>query len=68
MDSCDRVWTPVDAEARYCQALWTVLDVCGHGLEIYGSGGWGFESLRACCARPGRWAFLAAVAVPRSCG
>ena len=25
------------------------VDGCGHRLEIYGSDGWGFESLRACC-------------------
>ena len=30
------------------RAVWTAVDGCGHSLEIYGSGGWGFESLRAC--------------------
>jgi hypothetical protein len=28
------------------------VDAHGHGLEIYGSGGWGFESLRACGRKP----------------
>ena len=28
------------------------MDARGHRLEIYGSGGWGFESLRACRAKP----------------
>jgi hypothetical protein len=32
---------------------WTIVDSRGHGLEIYGSEGWGFESLRACCRS--RW-------------
>ena len=32
--------------------VWTDVDACGHRLEIYGSGGWGSESLRACCAKP----------------
>jgi hypothetical protein len=27
---------------------WTPTDAHGHGLEIYGSGGWGFKSLWAC--------------------
>jgi hypothetical protein len=30
------------------QALRTPVDTHGHGLDIYGSEGWGFESLRAC--------------------
>ena len=34
------------------QAGSTLIDTRGHRLEIYGSGGWGFESLRACCAKP----------------
>ena len=25
---------------------WTAVGACGHGLDIYGSGGWGFKSLR----------------------
>jgi hypothetical protein len=29
------------------RAVWTAVDGCGHRLEIYGSEGWGFESLRA---------------------
>ncbi|CAN5746639.1 hypothetical protein BH23ACT5_BH23ACT5_18560 [soil metagenome] len=28
------------------------MDACGPRLEIYGSGGWGFESLRACYRNP----------------
>jgi len=34
------------------QALWTLLDTRGHGLEIYGSGGWVFESPRARYRKP----------------
>jgi hypothetical protein len=43
------LWTCVDAggiESLSFRAVWTVVDTCGHGLEIYGSGGWGFKSLR----------------------
>ena len=36
----------------YSQALWTVLDLCGRRLEIYGSGGWVFESPRARWVKP----------------
>jgi hypothetical protein len=28
--------------------VWTAVDAYGRRLEIYGSEGWGFESLRAC--------------------
>ncbi len=35
-------------------AVWTAVDACGHALEIYGSGGWGFEFLRACHGIPVR--------------
>jgi hypothetical protein len=35
-------------ESPLFRAVWTVVDAHGHGLEIYGSEGWGFESLRAC--------------------
>ena len=48
---CGHVWTVVDAgghQALVIRAVWTAVDACGHGLEIYGSGGWGFEFLRAC--------------------
>ncbi|CAN5746471.1 hypothetical protein BH23ACT5_BH23ACT5_18520 [soil metagenome] len=30
------------------QDVWTLRDTRGRRLEIYGSGGWGFQSLRAC--------------------
>jgi hypothetical protein len=43
-----RPLTPTDSESRPYQPVWTPLDGRGHGLEIYGSEGWGFESLRAC--------------------
>jgi hypothetical protein len=35
-------------EAILYRAVWTVVDVHGRRLEIYGSEGWGFEFLRAC--------------------
>ena len=34
------------------RAVWTAVDTCGLRLEIYGSEGWGFESLRACRRSP----------------
>jgi len=43
--------TAVDAdglESLSFRAVWTAADGCGRRLEIYGSEGWGFESLRAC--------------------
>ncbi len=49
------VWTAVDAcgiESPPFRAVWTAVDGCGHRLEIYGSEGWGFESLRACHGSP----------------
>ena len=52
---CGLVWTAVDAcgiESLCFRPVWTVVDACGHGLEIYGSGGWGFEFLRACRLNP----------------
>jgi hypothetical protein len=42
--------TAVDAdglENPYLLAVRTLVDIPGHGLEIYGSGGWVFESPRA---------------------
>jgi hypothetical protein len=44
------VWTAVDSsgpESPLFRPVRTPLDTCGHGLEIYGSGGWVFESPRA---------------------
>ena len=41
MDRCGRLWTPTDMEALH-------FGLCGRRLEIYGSGGWGLESLQAC--------------------
>jgi hypothetical protein len=29
------------------KAVWTPVDIHGHALDIYGSGGWVFESPRA---------------------
>ena len=42
--------TAVDSggnESRSFWHVWTFLDALGRRLEIYGSGGWGFESSRA---------------------
>lgn len=47
---CRLVGTVVDAcgiETAQNQEVWTRLDICGRRLEIYGSEGWEFESLRA---------------------
>ena len=44
------VWTAGDIggiERLPFQVRWTLLDTRGHRLEIYGSGGWVFESPRA---------------------
>jgi len=49
------VWTAVDSSGTgslRARSVWTPLDTHGQGLEIYGSEGWGFESLRACYAKP----------------
>ena len=43
--------------------VWTAVGACGRGLEIYGSEGWGFESLRACDWKPLRCMGLRSVAV-----
>ncbi len=48
VDGCGRVWTQVKHGSFPFRAVWTPVDCCGHFLEIYGSEGWGFESLRAC--------------------
>ena len=47
MDCLARPRTPVDSKAQSFQPAWTPVDTHGHGLEIYGSGGWVFESPRA---------------------
>ena len=52
MDGGGRLWTPVDSKPLCTGHVWTAVDVCGLGLSIYGSEGWGFESLRACCWKP----------------
>jgi hypothetical protein len=55
---CGRRWTPVDPKAfgrspygcsapPEARSVWTPLDTHRQGLEIYGSGGWVFESPRA---------------------
>jgi len=52
---CGFAWTGVDAGGRLSLPLrpvWTLMDIHGHRLEIYGSEGWGFESLQACCRDP----------------
>ncbi len=52
---CGLLWTGVDScgiESLSFRAVWTSVDGCGHRLEIYGSEGWGFESLRACHRNP----------------
>ena len=52
---CELLWTAVDAggiERLWFLAVWTAMDTCGYGLEIYGSEGWGFEPLRACHRNP----------------
>jgi hypothetical protein len=49
---CGLAWTVVDTDGIGTvqdQDVGTFLDAGGHRLEIYGSEGWGFESLRACC-------------------
>ena len=46
--------TRVDAgglENPSIRPVWTPVDAHGHGLEIYGSGGWVFESPRARCSK-----------------
>jgi hypothetical protein len=45
VDGCGRSWT-------WKPVVSGCLDACGHCLEIYGSEGWGFESLRACYESP----------------
>jgi hypothetical protein len=43
--------TPVDGYGHRTvpfRAVWTAVDAHRRRLEIYGSEGWGFESLRAC--------------------
>ena len=52
---CGLLWTCVDScglEGLSFRAVWTAVDCCGHGLEIYGSEGWGFEFSRACNTKP----------------
>ena len=54
-NSSGRLWTGMDGcglGGLLFLAVWTAVDGCGHGLEIYGSGGWGFEFLRACQRNP----------------
>jgi hypothetical protein len=47
---CELVWTAVGSSGTgslLFRSARTPLDTHGHGLEIYGSGGWVFESPRA---------------------
>jgi hypothetical protein len=44
------------------RAEWTSSDALGRRLDIYGSGGWGFESLRACHSNSAKAARLGASA------
>ena len=66
---CGFLWTPVDGgglESPSFRPVWTPVDTYGRRLENYGSGGWGFESLRACRERPGRWPFPLIGGSPRA--
>ena len=46
-------WKPFAVDGGGIESLsFRAVDVCGHGLGIYGSGGWEFESLRACYPKP----------------
>jgi hypothetical protein len=50
-----RPWTRMDdhgLEGVLYRTVWTSVDGCGRRSEIYGSGGRGFESLRACEGNP----------------
>ena len=50
-----RPWTAADADGPGTlpfRRVWTDGGTRGPLLEIYGSGGWGFESRRACCRNP----------------
>jgi hypothetical protein len=48
VDLCGRLWDVCRIECLSFRAVWTAVDTRGRRLEIYGSEGWGFESLRAC--------------------
>jgi hypothetical protein len=53
-------WTAVDAVGlgtRHRRVGWMLVDAGGHGLEIYRSGGWVFESPRARLDRAGNEPF-----------
>jgi hypothetical protein len=39
-----RLWTLVKLESRSFLRTWALMDARGHGLEIYGSEGWGSNS------------------------
>jgi hypothetical protein len=47
VDAGPCAWTAVHSTAPQFEAEWTPVDTDGHRLEIYGSGGWVFESPRA---------------------
>jgi hypothetical protein len=52
---CGFLWTAVDSdgiESPSFRPVRTTVDTSGRGLEIYGSGGWVFESPRARCRIP----------------
>ena len=49
VDCGGRVWTLADTKPSPFQAMWTSVDSYGRRLDIYGSGGWVFESPRARC-------------------
>ena len=54
VDRSGRKWTLVEIGSLLLSHVWTDMDARGRRLEIYGSGGWVFESPRARCERPGR--------------
>jgi hypothetical protein len=52
VDLCGRLWDTRGIGTLSFRAVWTAVDTHGRRLEIYGSEGWGFESLRACYRNP----------------
>ena len=47
VDDAGRLWTPMESKALGKRPECTLVDAPGHCLDIYGSGGWGFEFSRA---------------------
>ena len=69
---CGLAWTVVDTDGIGTvqdQDVWTFLDARGRRLEIYGSGGWVFESPRARCESPcAAWASVVSGSRPTTLG